>query len=96
MIELIKRFFYWRKLKKGFYPTNFEQNVCGYPLGLKVGVKKTFKLESGRVGIYRLNEIKYFLDPTDMVDKAYWSFIGYQNKPLFKNCSFFEFINLIK
>lgn len=55
-----------------------------------------WKMESGKVGLWRLLEYRAFSDPDDMVKWSTWQFLGYKGEKLLTDMSFREFVEFKK
>ena len=102
MIKLIKIWFYWLGKKKGKLYNDYERGPGYYlPLGVFMGKDLehytwTTKMDSGKVATYQLTHYTTFSDPSDMVEKSQWNFIGYEGEKPIREYTFREFWRFCK
>lgn len=102
IILILKNYKYykrWKRIKAGAKPIDYERGPGYYfTIGLlgynpKGKIEET-KMQSGKVGIYELVDYELYSDPSDMIKKSFWHFIGYKGIKPIKECTFNEFLEL--
>jgi hypothetical protein len=83
---------YWRARKKGREFMDHDRG-CGYYTKYKYWETK---MESGRIGIYKLIDYEMHMNPGDMIKHAWYMFIGYKSEKPISECTFEEFLNIYK
>jgi hypothetical protein len=78
-----------------------HEKGCGYYLpetqipllgsAIKRHSHDEWKMESGRIGIWKLLDYVTFSDPYDMVKDSAWQFLGYKGMKPIENMTFEEF-----
>ena len=98
-IENPKAWEYWRMRQEG-KETVDEERGPGYYLTLGVTYADPYadpwitKMSSGNTGIFKLLSYQAFSDPYDMVRKAQYMFMGYENVKPVNDCTFLEFLDI--
>ncbi|ALA07661.1 hypothetical protein BC01_077 [Bacillus phage BC01] len=52
------------------------------------------EMRSGKVGIFQLVDCRFYSDPDDMVEYAWYQFLGYKGEKPVVSCTFEEFMEL--
>ncbi|WP_437261243.1 hypothetical protein [Bacillus thuringiensis] len=55
---------------------------------------KTEMSTSKKTGVFKLVDYRFHSDPDDMVQEAWYEFLGYEEDKLMKDCTFEEFVQI--
>ena len=96
----IKSYWYWLRKRKGIQFKDFKRG-CGFyvPSGVfraKVNRHMEIHSQQNKVRIFYMFSYKMCLDPNDMVEHAYYDFIGYKGEKSIRDCTFNEYMNIYK
>ncbi len=74
----------------GYYiPVGFIKN------NNKCRVEK-WRMESGKIGIFKLLDYTCYHDPNDMIESSWWQFLGYEGEKPLSEMTFNEFLETSK
>lgn len=94
-----KLYNHWKSITKGKKPVN-ETRGAGYYISVgiigvnPIGKTEIWDMQSGRKAIFELVNYECFSDPSDMIRKSWWHFIGYAEEKPIKDCTFREAIEI--
>lgn len=105
----LKEWRHWRKVKRGLKPPDFSMgpgyfpyiptpaarfysHMAGDPITKPTIVE--MNMRSGRKAVCELIEVRFYRDPSDMVEWSTWSIINYIGHKPMAECSFREFIDI--
>ena len=94
-MKKIKLFFFWLKKRIGFETVDFERR-CGYFHSELARKGNLVHMESnnGKILIYKIVDISFYRDPSDMIESCKYSLIGIKGNKSIKECSFKEFLKI--
>jgi hypothetical protein len=82
----------YNKRKKEEYSCDYIMGAGYYDIPIKNGIKE-FEMKSGKIGIYKLLDCDNYHDPSDMIKKSYWQFLGYKGEKLFTEMTFQDYLD---
>lgn len=86
----------WRKrtTSQKFY--DFDRGAGYYLHKYGYTAKQIWETEmrSGKIGIFQLVDCRFYSDPDDMVEYAWYQFLGYKGVKPVISCTFEEFMEL--
>lgn len=94
-MNLVRSWLEWRKRKSGEEIRDWDKG-CGYYSLPKHGEEVVFNLQSGKRGVYKFLGSENYWDPYDMIEHAWFQFLGYEGEKRFADMTFREFRAYLK